>query len=122
MLKLNASYSKKVPADEKFSSQSFLASVEVELPHGMTSSELQKKIHETFDLVKESVENEITTRTTGSPAQEPRAPRPAASRPDNGGRASAGSAQALRRRHGAGESVRYGRLCTDDRFGHRRHC
>ncbi len=49
MLKLNASYSKKVPTEEKFSSQSFLASIEVELPHGLTTSELQSKIHDTFD-------------------------------------------------------------------------
>ncbi len=64
MLKLNASYSKKVPADEKFSSQSFLASIEVELPNGMTTTQLEDKIHDTFDLVKQSVENEIAARTT----------------------------------------------------------
>jgi hypothetical protein len=64
MLKLNASYSKKVPTNEKFSSQSFLASIEVELPHGLTTKELEAKIHETFDLVKASVENEIASRTT----------------------------------------------------------
>ena len=63
MLKLNASYSKKVPTNEKFSSQSFLASIEVELPHGMTTKELEGKIHDTFDLVKASVENEIAART-----------------------------------------------------------
>ncbi len=63
MLKLNASYSKKVPANEKFSSQSFLASIEVELPHGLTTRELEDKIHDTFGLVKASVENEIAART-----------------------------------------------------------
>jgi len=73
MLKLNASYSKKVPTEEKFSSQSFLASIEVELPHGLTTSELQSKIHDTFDLVKQSVENEITARTTQAlPAKQQR--------------------------------------------------
>jgi len=64
MLKLNASYSKKVPADEQFSSQSFLASIEVELPHGMTTKQLEEKIHDTFDLVKASVENELAARAT----------------------------------------------------------
>lgn len=64
MLKLNASYSKKVPAEGKFSSQSFLASIEVELPTGQTAQELQNKIHDTFDLVRQSVEAEITSRTT----------------------------------------------------------
>ena len=35
MLKLNASYSKKVPAGEEDSSQSYHASVEVEVPGGV---------------------------------------------------------------------------------------
>ena len=36
MLKLNASYSKKVPAGEEYSSQSYHTSVEVELPDGLS--------------------------------------------------------------------------------------
>ena len=59
MLKLNASYSKKVPADSQYSSQSFHASVEVELPDGLTQDQLNSKIHETFDLVRASVEAEL---------------------------------------------------------------
>ena len=59
MLKLNASYSKKVPADSEYSSQSFHASVEVELPDGLTRDQLNAKIHETFDLVRASVEAEL---------------------------------------------------------------
>ena len=39
MLKLNASYSKKIPADTEYSSQSYHASVEVELPDGNTPDE-----------------------------------------------------------------------------------
>ena len=35
MLKLNASYSKKVPADGEYTSQSYHASIEVELPDKM---------------------------------------------------------------------------------------
>jgi hypothetical protein len=74
MLKLNASYSKKVPTEEKFSSQSYLASVEVELPHGMTSAELRNKIHDTFELVKLSVENEIASgRASKPPLRHPNA-------------------------------------------------
>lgn len=60
MLKLNASYSKKVPADQEYSSQSYHASVEVELPDGLTGDQLQKRIHDTFILVKDSVESEIS--------------------------------------------------------------
>ncbi|UDQ98409.1 hypothetical protein AAEX28_04960 [Lentisphaerota bacterium WC36G] len=59
MLKLHASYSKKVPAEEKYSSHSFHASVEVELPDGLAENELQNRIHQTFKMVRNSVENEI---------------------------------------------------------------
>ncbi len=59
MLKLNASYSKKVPAGEEYSSQSYHASVEVELPDGLTQDQLRSRIHETFDLVRNSVEAEL---------------------------------------------------------------
>ena len=64
MLKLNASYSKKVPSDEPFSSQSYLACIEIELPTGQTTQELQNKIHDTFSLVKQAVEDEIAGATS----------------------------------------------------------
>lgn len=73
MIKLNASYSKKVPADQEYSSKSFLACIEVELPTGATAKELQAKIHDTFELVKASVEAEITGQETpGSSQPKPR--------------------------------------------------
>lgn len=73
MLKLNASFQKKVPAGEQFSSKSYLASVEVELPAGLTTSQLQDKIHETFELVQQSVEREIHARTaSAAPAKHQR--------------------------------------------------
>ena len=59
MLKLNASYSKKVPAEGEYSSQSYHASIEVELPDGLSPDQLQGKIHETFELVRSSVESEL---------------------------------------------------------------
>ncbi len=59
MLKLHASYSKKVPAEVQYSSHSFHASIEVELPDGMPEGELQNRIHQTFKMVRNSVENEI---------------------------------------------------------------
>ncbi len=59
MLKLNASFSKKVPAEQEYSSKSFHASIEVELPDGLTQAQLQGRIHETFELVRGSVESEI---------------------------------------------------------------
>ena len=59
MLKLNASYSKKVPAEGEYSSQSYHASIEVELPDGLSQEALQSRIHETFEMVKASVETEL---------------------------------------------------------------
>jgi hypothetical protein len=59
MLKLNSSYSKKVPAEQEYSSKSFHASVEVELPDGLTPEQLQDRIHCTFELVRNAVESEI---------------------------------------------------------------
>lgn len=73
MLKLNASYSKKVPSDEPFSSQSYLACIEIELPTGQTTQELQNKIHDTFSLVKQAVEDEIAGATSlGASEKQPR--------------------------------------------------
>lgn len=59
MLKLNSSYSKKVPAEQEYSSKSYHASVEVELPDGLTTEQLQEKIHATFELVRCAVESEL---------------------------------------------------------------
>ncbi len=60
MLKLTASYSKKVPVQgQDYSSQSYHAAVEVEIPDGLTQQQLDARIHETFALVKDSVETEL---------------------------------------------------------------
>ena len=59
MLKLNASYAKKVPTEEEYSSQSYHASIEVELPDGLSGEALQERIHATFNLVRNSVEAEL---------------------------------------------------------------
>ena len=59
MLKLNAAYSKKVPAEGEYTSQSYHASIEVELPDGLSQEQLNDKIHATFAMVRESVEAEL---------------------------------------------------------------
>lgn len=59
MLRLNASFQKKVPAEVEFSSKSYMASVEVELPTGLSDPELREKIANTFRIVRESVEREL---------------------------------------------------------------
>jgi len=90
MLKLNASYSKKVPAEGEYSSQSYHASIEVELPDGLTQEQLNGKIHETFALVRESVEAELHGAAPAVPstqeqtAEEPRAYEHRAPQRDNG--------------------------------------
>ena len=59
MLKLNASYSKKVPAESEYSSQSYHCTIEVELPDGLSPQQLQEKVHNVFDFVRSSVEAEL---------------------------------------------------------------
>ena len=84
MLKLNASYSKKVPADTEYSSQSYHASVEVELPDGLTPEQLNARIHETFALVRDSVESELHGESTnaGQMADAPQLPIQPAQQPN----------------------------------------
>lgn len=68
MLKLNASYSKKIPVPgEEFSSQSFHASIECECADALTAEQLQEKIHATFDLVKTAVESELHGKLAAKP-------------------------------------------------------
>lgn len=71
MLKLNASYSKKVPAESEYSSQSYHAQIEIELPDGLTQDQLQERIHKTFNLVRESVEAELHGERSNEQAQVP---------------------------------------------------
>lgn len=64
MLKLNTAYAKKVPADTEYSSQSYHVSMEIELPDGLSPEQINAKIHETFDHLRNSVEAELK----GNPA------------------------------------------------------
>jgi len=59
MLKLNTAYAKKVPADTEYSSQSYHVSMEIELPDGLSPEQINAKIHETFDQLRNSVEAEL---------------------------------------------------------------
>ena len=49
-LKAILSYSKKVPADEQYSSQSYHLSLEQELPASLRLDEIRAQMHETFEL------------------------------------------------------------------------
>ena len=59
MLKLNTAYAKKVPAETEYSSQSYHVCMEVELSDGLTPEQIEAKIHENFDLLRKSVEDEL---------------------------------------------------------------
>ena len=76
MLKLNASYSKKVPAEADYSSQQYHCQIEVELPDGLTQEQIQGRIHETFGLVRQSVETELQTARLAMQAMQPQMPPP----------------------------------------------
>ena len=71
MLKLNAAYSKKVPAEGEYTSQSYHASIEVELPDGLSQEQLNDKIHATFAMVRESVEAELDGNNARKAAELP---------------------------------------------------
>ncbi len=72
MLKLTSSFSKKVPVvGSDYSSQSYHATVEVELPSGLTTEQIQARIHETFELVRTSVEAELNGNAKSATVSQP---------------------------------------------------
>ena len=82
MLKLNASYSKKVPTSEQFSSQSYHCSVEIELSDAATPEQLQAKIHDTFALVRDAVESELHGNPAAKPETAAQTVKPEPAKPD----------------------------------------
>jgi hypothetical protein len=63
-LKLSASFCKKVPAEVDFSSKSYLASVEVELPTNLSGDELNAEIHKQYAQLERAVDEQIAGQTT----------------------------------------------------------
>jgi hypothetical protein len=78
VLKLTASYSKKVPASEEYSSQHYHAGVELEIPDNLPPAELRRRIQNTFAMVRESVEAELHRH-----AERQQQPAPGNQRPQN---------------------------------------
>jgi len=75
MLKAILSYSKKVPVPgQEFSSQSYHLSLETELPDSLRQDEVRAQIHETFELVKTTVENELASAGSNGGAEQPTGP------------------------------------------------
>ena len=78
MLKAIVSYSKKIPVpDSEYSSQGFSLSLETEIPDRDPAS-IQARLHETFELVKNSVEQELVKN-----GQAPISGTPAAAKPES---------------------------------------
>jgi len=72
MIKLNTSYSKKIPVEgQDFSSQSFHASVELELSDNLTPEQIQGRIHDTAGLLRRSVDDELSGGASAAPAPAP---------------------------------------------------
>jgi hypothetical protein len=82
MLKAIVNYSKKVPVpDSEYSSQGYSLSLEAEIPESDPAA-IQARLHDTFELVKSSVERELATAgakpakpTQPQPPVQPQAPR-----------------------------------------------
>ena len=59
MLKLNISFSKKVPGEEQYSSINFHGSLERELSDGLSPADIQRIFHDNYQLLEQTVEQEI---------------------------------------------------------------
>jgi hypothetical protein len=68
-LKLCASFSKKVPAEMEYSSKSYLASVEVELPSDLSPEQLNAEIHKTYAQLERAVDEQLGGQTTSGQGQ-----------------------------------------------------
>ena len=75
MLKLSTSYSKKLPVNgQDFSSQGFHASVELELSDSLTPEQIRAKIHDSAELLRKAVDDELQGTAAGQasdPAGQP---------------------------------------------------
>jgi len=60
MLRLSCSYSRKAQAEEAYSSRSYHAGLEVELPAGLTGDQIDDQVHNTFEQLRRAVEAEIS--------------------------------------------------------------
>jgi len=68
MIKINISFSKKIPGAEQFSSLSFHGSMERELSDGLTGQQIQEEFQRSYALLEQTVETEIVRYTAQQPA------------------------------------------------------
>lgn len=70
MLKAIVSYSKKIPVpDSEYSSQGYSLSLETEVPESDPAA-IQARLHDTFELVRSSVELELAHGNSGQATQQ----------------------------------------------------
>ena len=103
MLKLNTAYAKKVPAETEYSCQSYHVSMEVELSDGLTPEQVEAKIHENFDLLRKSVEDEL--KNNSAPQQPALLPAEGASNAPQGTSAQHQNKSAYGKRNGTNSDV-----------------
>lgn len=83
MIRITANVSKKVPVPGvEYSSQSFMAGIEVEVSDGATPEQIQARIREVYAILEQTIDSEIAARN-GEPAQAMSMRPEAESRPAN---------------------------------------
>jgi len=73
MIRISGSYSKKVPADQDYSSQQYHAGIEVELPDALAGDGegLKKQLAGMFRTLKQAVDQELKVAGDGKAARAP---------------------------------------------------
>jgi len=77
LIKLHASYSKKIPAEAQYSSKSFHASLEIEVSDDIARNgrQLEEKLRTLWSDLERAVENQIASSNGKSEAPVPATPR-----------------------------------------------
>ena len=91
MLKAIVCYSKKIPVAE-YSSQGYSLSLETEVPESDPAA-IQARLHQTFDMVRASVEQELANGNGRQPARDDPGPQALPPPPAHGGNGKASNKQ-----------------------------
>ena len=66
-IKLSASVGRKQPGDLEFSSKSYHASLEKELPSDLSAEQLNAEIHQTYAKLEQAIDEQISGKVTRFP-------------------------------------------------------
>ena len=81
-IRMSASVCKKLPDEQQYSSKSYLASVEIELPSNMSSEELNAEIHRTYAQLEKAVDEQINGQTAHNQGRKPEGSQSRSGAPD----------------------------------------